>query len=272
MLDEEVRIMAQIFVNSMLQMPQLDANEAAVLSIYIAWYLLEPDDSVANFLADLSETSEVVEDDILDLYRQLYPNQMRLIRPEMLPGLFGSKTEGILALLPAPDAENGSSNRGDESDGEGSTSGETSLHTADALETREQDLRDHDEISEHSTEEGGRPNAGFVVEVSDRILDNMRIHSVLTARDRPFREAVCTFMAFHILGSEASYSEIASVHGIDESRLREDYAHVFPRRHELVGSEVAEHMGRDDLERALEAFPALNWPPLEDSVLETNDW
>lgn len=72
----------------------------------------------------------------------------------------------------------------------------------------------------------------------------------------------CVFMACHLMGKNISYSDVARVHGVSERSLREAYARVYPRRIDFIDCEITEIMGRENLERVLDALPALTWPPL----------
>lgn len=265
-LDHDVKVIAQLLTEPLSRMlhgrQHPSAADLAAICIYIAWHLLGPDDNIMNFLANLRDASGISQDYIFIVYRRIYPDRVQLIVPEMLPMLVRSHTEGILAFLPAPDAENGSTNREDESDREARTGNEIDHNTFDPLETRERESGDLDEIRgqlDELTIEG--PLAELLEVVAEQLLVNMATHSLLSAASLDLRAVVCIFIACHIMGVGVSYSDIARTPGVSERRLRETYADVFPRRGEIVNSGVAEIIGRDNLERALGAFSALNWPP-----------
>ena len=250
-LGHELRIVAQAMSDPLwrrLHVQHPDCN--AAVCVFIAWHFLNPDETVANFLADLSHTIQLGEDQIRSTYRRIYPNRMELIVPEVLPGLAEYNTEGFLAFLPRPNVNNHITHRDDDHE------------TANSAEIG-YDGEDWEGIRPSLTEAlGDVVLSGVVRDLAEKILDELDDREELFDRIEMLRGAACVFTACHLLGVEMSYGDIASIHSVSEQGLRECYAHIWRGRSGLISYRLAETMGTGNLERVLGALPALNWPSL----------
>lgn len=86
---------------------------------------------------------------------------------------------------------------------------------------------------------------------------------------QPRRTAtVSVFVASHLAGFHppwafwTSFKNIASVVGVSEDTLREDYATIYRWRGQFMDEEILEIVGKIDIDRALAVVPPLTWPPL----------
>lgn len=250
----EVRSMAQSITHPLSRMLRGHFHSPeckAAVSVFIAWYLLNPGFGagvVEIRIADVTHRTRVGEEHIRSTYHHIYPNRMELIRSNLLPGLARLHMEGILAFLPSPNPEDSITGSEEENDGED--------------EISERELGDLAEIRDQlCAAVGGDEGLSEVVEyLAEQILDTMHDESELTDRSEQLRGAVCTFMACHLMGVEISYSDVARIQGVSERLLREAYAYIFPRRNNLIEPDLTETMGIGNLERVLGALPALNWP------------
>ncbi len=252
-LEYELRNMAQAMTDHLRRQLRVQNPECnAAVCVYVAWHLLRPDEPVATFLADLSHTIELGEDQIRSTYRCIYPNRMELIVTELLPGLLAEyNTEGMLAFLPRPSVSNHITHSDDDHD------------TANSAAAEGREVEDLDDIRPQLTEALGDVFlSGVVVDLAEEILDILDDRLELANRSGQLRGAVCVFTACHLLGVEMSYGDIASIHSVSEQGLRECYAHVWCRRYGVIRHRLAETMATGNLERVLGALPALNWPSL----------
>ncbi len=251
-LEDELRNMAQAMTDPLRRQLHVQNPECnAAVCVFIAWHLLRPDETVATFLADLSHTIQLGEDEIRSTYRRIYPNRMELIVPEVLPGLAEYNTEGMLAFLPRPSVSNHITHRDDDH------------NTANSAGTDDREVEDLDDLRPQLTEAlGDVVLSGVIVDLAEEILDILDDRLELVDRSGQLRGAVCVFTACHFLGVEMAYGDIASIHSVSEQGLRECYAHVWCRRYGVIRHRLAETMGTGNLERVLGALPALNWPSL----------
>lgn len=264
-LDGEVRVLAVSVSEPLSRKIHVRDHDLAmcnaVISVYIAWHLQNRNDNIAGFLANLSRTSGIPENLIRSTYRYIHPNRMELIEPDILPRLARLHMDGIMALLPTPDLENGPNNSDEYNDGESRTSDDTEHDTADGLELRGRLARIRGRLwEEHS--EVDRALREVVEDLYYEIIESMDDYPELANRSAQFRMGASVFMACHLMGVEISYGRIARLYSVDERVLRKDYTCVFSRRNELIDSEIVQMMGTGSMERVLGALPALNWPSL----------
>lgn len=253
----------------------------AVVSVYIAWHLLGPDDRVGDFLEDLSHTSRVREDHLRTVYRYVYPDRMGLIKPEMLRSLTRHHRAAILAFLPTPDLPipdfgNGIVNREEDDyiqaipppliqhfQGFRYYDGEDYQRRLEAREERDGDEVSYTDVREQLYEPVANADLASVLQdLSQGITYGLEQHPELDEYSINLQRAVSVFMACHLVGVEVSRSDIARVHCVSELSLRECYTRVFRLRGELIDESAIQFIGAGNIGRVLSALPALNWPPL----------
>ena len=262
-LDNGVREAAVSISGSLLTVLTLREHRSvciAAVSVYIAWYLLSQTDDTAAFIEDLSHTSRVYQDHIISTFQSIRVHRMQVIVSDILPTLAESHMEGIFEFLPAPDGSVDLGSSEEEIVRELGLSNQarddfiTSLLpqlTLQQLRFQRFHRMTQLELFDH---------------LRDILLDAMEdeLPRVLIDRWNGLLEAMCDFIACHLLGINTSYSDIARVYSVHERHLRKGYSDIFPYRGQFVRPEVAEQIGVHNLERVLGALPALNWPPVSE--------
>ena len=258
----EVRDLAQsltIPISRRLQRLDHTPECIAVLSVYLALFLLNQDNISADFLASLERRStSVSREHIRSLWRQIYPHRWSIIGPDVLPSLARHHMDGILASLPAPDHEDSIVNR-EEVGREGRVS-----------DQRESNLTD-DDLEEVHRRLLATLEHGDLVDIVWMLAEELDDHMDLQAQlgnyseelcefSEAVREVVCVFIACHILGAAITYGDAAHAYNVSEREVRQLYAQVFPRRSHFVYPDVTQTMGHHNLERVFALLPALNWP------------
>ena len=257
-LQHGIRLMAQnitVPLSEILEGPAHTPERRAALSIYIALHLLNADDgSVTDFLASPSIIS-IGQDYIRSTWALIYGNRMRLVVPEMLHILARGHMEHIQAFLPAPDSEDliASNGRNEGSDDPNET------YILDIVTIQE---RLYETV-------GNRIPIVTIKDVSDQLYTSMGTQAeiggyraVLETYSERARQAVGVFMACHLIGVAISYRDTAYVHELSERTLRQIYSDIYPRRSHFVEPRLTAAMGHEDIDRVLEALPALNWPSI----------
>lgn len=209
-------------------------------SLYMAWHVTRRPIT----LQVLSAAFGVGEEDILAICSHIYPIRTQLIKVPALEPLNGGHIEGMLAFLPSPDHGNGSIND------------EEWRH----LQRNDRAWHEALDICVHHTIELGGPR---VERISESIAVKIFHQRHLGLRAQSIVVAIAFFMASHLLGSGASLRRIGELVNIDERILAMAYARVYPLRNQLVKPRIITQIGMENLPRAIEALPALNWPPLE---------
>ncbi|KAL9137342.1 MAG: hypothetical protein Q9175_001442 [Cornicularia normoerica] len=224
-------------------------EEIAAASIYIASHLVRQPKSPL----EIAPLAGVSPDQILSVYSQIYPNRMQFIAARDLERIAEDHVDGMLAFLPPPDGGNG-----DVDDGEERREFQRQRVPLDHL------LDEAEEICFLLSEELGRGEMGGqrVNFISRRIASEILLEGYLGLRSPPLAVATGLYMASHLLGHQASSRRIADLAGINEGTLRTAYTRVYPLRGRLIKPCMLSQIGLEDLPRALEALPALNWPPL----------
>ena len=198
---------------------------------------------------EITRVSGVSADQILSIYRQIYPVRMQLIDARALEHVVSGHVEGMLAFLPLPDR------------GDGIIHDEEVQREIERLPVPPSHLLYKDLIFElrHYMELGGSRIDVISLDIAIWILGERH----LGLRSPRLVVAIGFYMAMHLLGFGASFQRIGEVVDINERVIEMAYARVYPLRNQLIKPSMLTHIGLENLPRAIEALPALNWPPLE---------
>ena len=261
-LGREIEEMACSIIKPLLRMLQNHGHSAdciSAMSVYVAWHLSNADGDVAEFLANLSDTSDVSQAEIRSTYRNVHFFRNNLIVPDVLPGLARRHMDRILAFLPTPDPENGTAEGEEENSGEGGISEDAVPNPTDFAEVDEQNWYVWAEIHEKlAAALGNAELLDRVLKLSGYILWSLNHHSGTFHGSAQYKEAICVFTASHMMiGEGMSYSDVADVYGVSERALRKGYRYIFSRRNELLDFGATVFM---NTHRVLNALPALRWP------------
>ena len=215
----------------------------AAASIYMASHILRYPKSPR----EISQISEVSADQIRSVYEQVYPNRMHLIEPRILDEISGDDVEGMLAFLPRPE-------RGTE----------IIDHGRQPREVRRRNLP----LPSHLQTSAARICARQHLELggvrlytlSTSIVREIVLETYPDIRSPNLFAAIGLYMASHLLGLGISARRIAEQVCTDEGTLRTAYARVYPLRNQIIDPSMLVAIGLENLPRALEALPALNWP------------
>lgn len=212
----------------------------ATASLYMASHVIRQPVT----LQLLDRVLGVGEENILAICSHTYPSRMRLIDVQTLEPLVGGHIEGMLAFLPSPDH------------------GFEIINNEEMRRVLRNDRPWQEAIDicvRHATEMGGPMAEVIAKSIAGMILRE----SHLGFRAQSIVVVIAFFMASHLLGSGASLQRIGELVNIDERSLAMAYAYVFPLRNQLIKPRTITRIGMENLPRAIEALPALSWPPLE---------
>ena len=236
------RSIARHFIQSY-QHQNRDQRSMVAVSIYMASHLVRQPKTPTEIFPVIGISPE----EIRHVYRQAYPNRMQFIAAEDIEVLAGGNIEGMLAFLPRPDREN-----------------DIMDNDEDRRELQSQHVRpnllyeDRDSFFLWIIDQIGPDYSGISIDISREILQE----SSLGLRSPRLVATISLYMAKHLLGFQPSFRRIASSVDIDEGTLETAYARIYRLRHQLIKPSILSHIALENLPKALEALPALNWPPL----------
>ena len=199
---------------------------------------------------EIARVSGLRAHEITFLYSQIYPIRMQLVNVQALEHIVGGHIEGMLAFLPSPD-------RGNEVIDEEEERRELQNFRIDPPNSWSERIEN---CLRHSMELGGPRIETICGEIATAILDERH----LGLRSQMLVVAIGFYMSSHLLGSGASFQRIGELVRIDGRILGMAYARVYPLRNQLIKPSMLSQIGLENLPRAIEALPALNWPPLEE--------
>lgn len=193
---------------------------------------------------DISSVVHIHPDHIRSFYRSIYPNRDQLVFRELLDepscranmqGVFAmllneATLEDMLTLLPAPTHDNDSI--------EGSTEAVAVSELEYYLIARREHL---DELVDRFCTKLGYDQGlvgGFIELLSQDIAHRILKFMFLAGRSPQPIIAVSIYMASHLLRVGTSMKRISEVVDVSERTIRTAYRSVYPRRDELVESEV----------------------------------
>ena len=224
----------------------LDEQSIAAVCIYMAGHLLRRPLTPEQ----ISSIGGLSLDRIRLIYMQLYAIRTQFIDARVLSLIAGSHVGGLLGFLPPPDGE-----RLIVSDEE---ERRNFLHQANL----QQLVLEKVYLYEHSLrlfENLGNPNVYFIsVEISRRMLSARTLGLLSPA----MKVAVGLYMAAHLVGLPMSPQQIAQLLLINEGYFKAAYARAYAVRYQLISRSMLRWIGMENMPRAFEAMPALNWPRL----------
>ena len=189
-------------------------------------------------------------DRIRSVYALVYPIRTQLIDADNLVLIAGNRLEGMLAFLPPPDRENVIID--DE---------EQWLCELQSQNTSPQQLPfETCQLCFNLYGYLGGPSTYYIcIEISESGVLERR----LGIRSPRLKVTIGLYVATNLLGLQVSYQRISDLVGINEYTLTVAYARIHPWADQLLQPRMLRHIGRENMPRALEAVPALNWPLLE---------
>ena len=226
-----------------------DQRTVAAASVYMASHIMRRPKTPM----DIARVCCVWPFDMFSMYSQTYPIRMQLIDAQALEHVVGGHVEGMLAFLPSPDRGNGVIDEEEERR-------ELQHFRIDPPHSWSERIEN---CLRHSMELGGPRIETICGEITKGILDERH----LGLRSQMLVFAIGFYMASHLLGSGASFQRIGELARIDERILGMAYARVYPLRNQLIKPSMLSQIGLENLPRAIEALPALNWPPLEEQFV-----
>ena len=214
--------------------------------LYMASHLLHRPKSAQ----EVAGSTSLSPDRIRSVYELVYPIRTQLIDAKTLGLIAGNHLEGVIALLPPPDGENVIID--DE---------EQWLCELQSQNTSPQQLPfETYQLCFNLYGYLGGPSTYYIcIEICESGVLKRR----LGLRSPRLKVAIGLYMATNLLGLQVSCQRIADLVGINEYTLRATYARIHPWADQLLQPRMLRHIGRENMPRALEAVPALNWPPLE---------
>ena len=216
----------------------------AAASIYMASHVVRHPKS----LREISQIAEVSADQIRSIYEQVYPNRMHVIDPRILEEIAGDDVEGMLTFLPRPEPGSELIDHGREA-----------LREVRRLTIPPRLPREAKRICAHQhLELGGVRLYGLSLSIVQEVVLETYPH----IRSPNLFAAIGFYMASHLLGLGMSARRIAEQFCTDEGTLGTAYARVYPLRNQIIHPSMLVAIGLENLPRALEALPALNWPPV----------
>lgn len=216
----------------------------AAASIYMASHILRYPKSPE----EIPQISGVSADQIRSIYEQIYRNRMHVIDPRILDEISGD-VEGMLALLPRPE-------RGTE----------IIEHGREPREVRRRNIPLPPQLQNSAARICARQHLELggvrLYTLSTRIFKEVVLETYPDIRSPNLFAAIGLYMASHLLGLGISARRIAEQVCTEEGILRTAYARVYPLRNQIIDPSMLVAIGLENLPRALEALPALNWPPV----------
>lgn len=220
---------------------------AAVVAMFMVSHIMHE----ARSLNDVSQAvrvpgvSDITADHIRQVYRLVYPHGEDIVPDEVLAELRKDDISGFAELLPAPIVRD--------------------LTTAEeSFAEQDEDAMQRPEWSEvvnGSCEELGYDETDCLAVNSRSIFQNLAF-ALRDARRSKRMVAAAIFMSSHLLGTSAFYEEVADAVGVGEQSLSSLYRTIYPIRRNVLNPRILAEVGRQDMTRALQAVPPLNWPEL----------
>ena len=184
-------------------------------------------------------------DNIRSFYRLVYPIRRQLIDADNLVLIARNRLEGMLAFLPPPD---GAVDRGEQE----------MRQSHENISPQQLIMETYDWSLAHYGYFGNRNTYYICIDVCQSEL----LARHLGIRSAKLNVAIGLYIATHLLGTQASYGRVANHTGIYEDALRAGYARIHPWANQLLRPSWLYYIAQENMSRAIEAVPALNWPSL----------
>ena len=226
-----------------------DSAYVGAVCYYMASHLLDMPSSVDEVLSAREVPGANVPAFMRSLYRLVHPIRRQLIDADNLVLIARNRLEGMLAFLPPPD---GAVDDGEQWIREAQEDNENISPQQLITETYDCSLAYYGYF-------GGRNTYYICMDICQSGL----IERHLGVRYAQFNVAIGLYIATHLLGTQVSYERISDCTGVYESGIRAGYARIHPWANQLLRPSWLYYIGQENMSRALEAVPALNWPPLE---------
>ncbi len=219
----------------------------ATLCSYIASHLMHQ----PLGLEEVSPPNGVDASLIHSLYVQIYFKRLQFLDASGLEHMAEGHTEGLVAYLPPAENGNGEIERVDSDGGRREAQFRQvsdRLILDDALHM----------CNRHCVQLG----SAWVCPIARAIVQEPLLEIHLGLRSPLLKAAVGLYMAAHLLGLGVPPRRIADLVGVTEGNFNTAYARVYPMRERLIKASMFEYVGLENMPRAIEAMPTLNWPPL----------
>ena len=221
-----------------------EVRSIKAVSFYMASHLLHQ----PGGLEQLSRLFGVDAGRIRSLYVQNYPHRLQFLDASCLEHIVEGQTEGLVAYLPRAEDGNGGIDYPEEQ------REEQCRLLSDRLILDEA----HHICNRHCVQLG----SAWICPIARAIVREPLLESHLGLRSPRLKAAVGLYMAAHLLGLGVPPRRIADLVGVTEGNFNTAYARVYPVRERFVKASMFEYVGLENLPRAIEAMPALNWPPV----------
>lgn len=227
-----------------LNLPNEDLRSKVALSFYIASHLLRRPKSPE----EASGVFGVRPDRIRHVYSLGWFNRKQFLHRITLELIAGNRVDGMVAFLPPPDPD------------DGIIDAEEERHELQRRNTSLQLITDEtDDLCIRYSQTFGGVNNYFI---SIAISRNSLLEHHLRLRSPRLKAAIGVYMATHLLGCQLISGHIAHVMSINAGTFKTVYARAYHVRNELIKPSMLRRIASEHMARALEAMPALNWPPL----------
>lgn len=195
-------------------------------------------------LEEISRVSHVPTEDIRRIYRRVYPNRELFIKSNMLGALRGGSVQDFLDLLPPLIPENGFMD-----EEEGGSDLEHYLIPAHPKQLEELCVQYSDELDQFHGVRG----------ICLYIARKIRAGPYLAGLSPLPVVAVSLFMASYLASSGTTIRQVSEVVGISEGTIRNAYRSVYPRRRDLIDSDM---LDMHEEVRRYRVLQAITWPAL----------
>lgn len=223
-------------------LPVLQALQALVVStvLYMVTHLMNEHRS----LEEISRVSGIPAENSREVYRHLHSRREELIESNMLGALPGGSVQDFLNLLPPPTAENGFVDHE-----EFGSDLEHYLIPAHPKQLEDLCVQHSDELDQF------QGVSGMCLYIARKIREG----SYLAGLSPLPVAAVSLFMASHLASSGTTIRRVSEVVGISEGTVRNAYRSVYPRRRDLIDSDM---LDRHEEVRRYRVLQAITWPAL----------
>ena len=244
-----IRVAASMVTLIKLNLPNEDRRSKVALSFYIASHLLRRPKSPE----EASGVFGVRPDRIRHVYSLGWFNRKQFLHRITLELIAGNRVDGMVAFLPPPDPD------------DGVIDAEEERHELQRRNTAPQLIADEmDDLCIRYSQTFGGVNTYFI---SIAISRNNLLERRLGLRSPLLKAAIGVYMAAHLLGRQLFSGHIAHVMDINAGTFKTAYARAYPVRDELIKPSMLRRIASENMARALEAIPALNWPPLNEHLV-----
>ena len=243
-----VNLAASIAALISVRLRSLDSDYMGAACFYMASHLLHRPKSAQEVAGSTSLSPDLIH----RIYELVYAIRTQMIDADNLVLIAGNHLEGMLALLPPPDAEN------------------------EVTDDEDQWIRRELQTQDTSPRGLLLETLRLWLKIQSSSLGNSSIHCIslqisgsevlerrLGVRSPRLKVAIGLYMATNLLGLEMSCQRIEDLVGINEYTLRAAYARVHPWADQLLQPVMLKYIYWTSMPRAFEVVPALNWPPLE---------